>query len=343
MLSKSAANVILAKVRAMYGRRISTKNYEDLVSYNSVSEIAGYLKNSTGYSLILSNINERDIHRGKLESLIRTKLFLDLESLGRYEISTGDSFAQYITVRTEIDEIIHSLMYILSGKPKDYIYSLPMFFERRTKINLLKLAEAKDYDDFLEVLKGSPYYKLLVPFNPNGNEMVNMSAVEETLYNYLYKTFFEAIDKSASKRVKNELENLVKIYIDYNNFVRIVRLKRNKNKANFAVIKNGSLKDKYINAMLLAKDEDEVFEIMRKTNPGKKMEKVNYNYIDELPVKVLYQGCRKRIRYSDYPSVVMMSYIFLVQIEISNLVTIIEGVRYGMPKDDIKNLLILKN
>ncbi len=43
-----------------------------------------------------------------------------------------------------------------------------------------------------------------------------------------------------------------------------------------------------------------------------------------------------------HPAVIMFSYIFLLQIEIQNLTTIIEGVRYEVNKSELENLLILK-
>ena len=149
MLSNYASNVISAKVRAMYGKRITSQDYNNLMACATVTDVAVYLKNNTHYSSELAGVNELDINRNQLENIIRKKLFHELEMLCRYEISTGNSLAEYTIVRTEIEQLIHSLMYLASGNPYGYIYSLPMFFNKRTKIDLLGLTSIKNYDDFL--------------------------------------------------------------------------------------------------------------------------------------------------------------------------------------------------
>ncbi len=343
MLSEYSSNVILAKVRAMYGKRISEQDYKSLISCSTVADVAMYLKNHTSYAKELFDLNEREVHRGSLENLVKKKLFHDLESLCRYEISTRNSFAEYTIVRTEIEQIIHSLMYLVSGRPAEYIYSLPMFFNKRTKINLMDLASIKDYDDFLKTLEGSDYEKILKEYKPKKDEQLDISAIEKALYNYLYGKFFEALKKDVSREVRNKLSEIMISYIDYTNFVRIVRLKRNDSKDESAILDYGTLKSLSIKQMLNAKSEEEVFNIMKSTNRGKKLAKMQFNYIDELPARVMYDNCRKSIRFSINPSVVMLSYLFLLQIEISNLVTIIEGVHYKVQKNEIEKLLITKN
>ena len=343
MLSLYASNVISAKVRAMYGKRISTRDYNNLMACSTVTDVAVYLKNNTHYSGELAGVNELELNRNQLENLIRKKLFHDLEALCRYEISTGNSLAEYTIARTEIEQLIHSLMYLASGNPYGYIYSLPMFFNKRTKIDLLGLTSIKNYDDFLNVLKDSPYAALLAKHKPKENQKLDLSAIEKTLYDYLYGKFFEAINKNNSKKVRSELSEILSSYIDYSNFVRIHRLKRNHSEVKSAVLNNGTLKAKYIDQMCKAGHDEQVLAIMKSTNRGKKIEKIAFNYIDELPDRILYDKCRSNIRFSVHPSVIMLSYIFLLQIEIQNLTTIIEGVRYNVHKSEIENLLILKN
>lgn len=342
IISKYSSNVISAKVRAMYGKRVTSQDYKNLINCKSVKDVAVYLKNNTHYQKELAGINELDINRNQLENIVRKKLFHELETLCRYEISTGDSLAQYTIARTEIEQIIHSLMYLASGNPYGYIYSLPMFFYKRTKIDLMGLTSIKNYDDFLKVLKNSPYESLLVKHKPKEGKNLDLSAIEKTLYDYLYEKFFNALKRNVPKKVKKELSEILSIYIDYSNFVRIFRLKRNHNKVKSAVLKNGTLKEKYIEKMCNAENDDQVLSIMKSTNRGKKINKIDFNYIDELPDRVLYDKCRNTIRFSVYPSVLMLSYIFLLQIEIQNLTTIIEGVRYNIHKSELENLLILK-
>ena len=52
-----------------------------------------------------------------------------------------------------------------------------------------------------------------------------------------------------------------------------------------------------------------------------------------------YLTCRHDIRFSTHPSVVMLSYIFLAQIEIQDIINIVEGIRYQLAPEEIQKLL----
>ena len=104
MVPTYSSNVILAKARAMYGRRLTRANYRELLECRTVGEVASYLKNQTSYGSILAGINESDIHRGQLEIRLRQKLFEDNSALCRYEVTIGEHFANYLISRGEIEQ-----------------------------------------------------------------------------------------------------------------------------------------------------------------------------------------------------------------------------------------------
>lgn len=343
MLSKYSSNVILTKVKSMYGKRIRKEDYDNLLSCKNVEQIASYLKSNTHYSSVLSSIDEKTVHRGHLEAVIKTKIFNDCEKLMRFEISTGDSFSRYLITRTEIRQIIKSLALLSGGKAEDYVFTMPVYFNKFTKINLPALSTAKNYDDFLLALGKSHYSQLLKKYNPKNGGKFDIQKIECELYNYLYETFLSGIEGTAGSKAQNELRSIISDYIDYGNFIRIYRSKKMGVDIDDSIIVNyGSLKKRYIDKMLEAKDEKEVLEIMKSTNQGKRLNNIEFNYIDELQYRIIYDKCRMSIHMAIDPSIVMLSYIFLMQIEISNIISIIEGVRYNLPRSEIEKLLTLK-
>ena len=94
--------------------------------------------------------------------------------------------------------------------------------------------------------------------------------------------------------------------------------------------------------MVHAESAEQIIDMMKQTSVYKKYEgKLKCNHIGEVPYSIEFEKCRHYIRFSVNPSVVMMAYIFLMENEISNIVNIIEGVRYELPSDDIKDMLII--
>ncbi len=339
-----ASNAVLSKARAMYGKRLTEKDYAGLLACTSVPEVLSYLKNHTKYAPLLNSVSERDVHRGQLELILRQQLFYDFASLCRYEISAGEHFSQYIILRTEIKQIMHFLMLIKSGKAEEYLYALPMYFNSHTNIDLNALAKAKTYADFLNTLGNTPYKTILTKFIPKEHSQLDLPSIENALYTYLYTVVFSIIDKYTHGRQKKELRHLFTSNIDLVNFVRILRLKKyyhlNSDLIKPQLLPFGTLSEKHIADMCNAQTSKELFSIMQGTIAGRAISKMEYNYAGEISARGRYNLGRKSIRFSTYPTVVMMSYIFLEEAELSNVVNIIEGVRYKIDPEEIKKLLI---
>ena len=98
----------------MYGRRLTDKDYEDLLACKTVPEVANYLKNETVYSEILSGLNENDVHRGQLETLLRKKIFYEKVSLARFDMNSEKFLSVFFINRIEIEQIKSSYHLALS-------------------------------------------------------------------------------------------------------------------------------------------------------------------------------------------------------------------------------------
>ncbi len=65
-----------------------------------------------------------------------------------------------------------------------------------------------------------------------------------------------------------------------------------------------------------------------------------HGYIDEYTGQFLCKTCRKYMRFSSLPAIVMLSYVYLFELEIEDITNIIEGVRYNMPPEQISRLTV---
>lgn len=340
-----ASNAVLSKARSLYGNRISDKNYEELISCRNISDVASYLKKKTNYSDVLKDINENNVHRRDIEEQLRLKLFLDFEVLGRYDISVGEHFCEYFVSRTEIEQFMHSLMLMSAGKPGERIFPIPDFFYEHTKVDLRALPLAENYDAILSAVKNSPYYNILSKFKPKKGELVNLTGIETSLHNHLYSVVFDIIDKYVGGEPKKELKSFFKLYIDLSNLVRIVRMKKfyklSYEYMKSSLIEGGTLKKDKLNSFIETTDNKQMMADMKKTPMGRKWFSRNLDVIDKVPRNMRFNWCRHNIRFSVSPPIVLISYIFLKETEILNIITIIEGVKYKLPPEEIKKMLIM--
>ena len=56
------------------------------------------------------------------------------------------------------------------------------------------MSRAKTYDELLESLEGTPYYKILSLYRPEENGRIRLTEIENALYRRLVETLYAIID-----------------------------------------------------------------------------------------------------------------------------------------------------
>lgn len=345
MLIDSSAAVI-TKARAKYGKRLKEKDYKALLKCNNVASVVSYLKAHTKYSDVLSKTAENEVHRGQVESLLKQKVFYDFDSLCRYEMSEGSPFSEFIIRRYEIEQLVHFLLLLSCNKQEQYIFALPSYFNKHTDIDLYKLSACKDFDSFINALSKSEYQQILKNYAPDKNGVIDIAGAEDALNVYSYKELYTAISKRKSKKQKQSLKSLCDYVNDFCNISRILRLKKYYNMDEEAIKSHlmpfGSIKKKTLDSMCEAKDTDEVFDIIATTRIGKRIKQMSIEKEEQLSIKSRYNMCKRMLYYSSDPAVVLLSYMYVSEAELKNIITIIEGVRYNCSVEQIESMLIFE-
>lgn len=336
---------VLAKARSKYGRFLTERDYSNILACQSVAEVLVYLKSHTHFASVLSEVNERDVHRGHLEQLLRQYLFNEFDSLCRYDSSVSAGFSSYIIEKTEIEQIIRFLVLLNSNSTEKFIFQFPAFLAKHTKLDVNKLANASNYDEFLTALKDTDYYEILVVYRPDKKGRLPVSDIENKLCARLYKNIVKLIDKKTKGSERRELIAIFQTINDYNIFSRILRLKKYFHTAPEAIRSEimpeyCSLNSRVIDNMCRAETPEEVFKIMQNTSRGRTMGKLGYTNADDIIPRVQYRMAKKNIHLSNNPSVVMISFMFLSEIELINVISLIEGIRYQLDPNIIKSMII---
>lgn len=336
---------VLTKARAKFGKSLKEKDYNSLLACNSVAEVMSYLKSNTHYSDALRDVNERDIHRGRLEALLRQNLFYELDSLCRYNSGISSGFSQYFIETIEVEQIVRFLILLNSNSTEKFIYQFPAYFTKHTEIEINKLANARNYDEFLNVLSSSHFYDILKNFTPDEKGRLPVSDIENRLFEYVFENLLNTVNKNSKGLEKEELQSFFLTINDYNIFSRILRLKKYhelspENIKKNLLLKFSDIKPAVIDSMCNAESSGEVFSIMQSTNKGRLIDKIGYVYASDITPRIKYRLARKNMRFSNHPSVVMISYMFFAEIELMNIISLIEGIRYNLDSKKIQSMLI---
>lgn len=348
MSSSLSLNVILAKVKSKFGKRLKEDDYQALLSCNTVAQVAAYLKNNTSYGDVLAGVNENTIHRAQLEALLQQKNYNDLNTLCKYEISVGDHFVDYLICRVSIGLVLSKLLSLATevgvNDVSFFKNSVAELAQKHSKINLNALATATSYQEVVDSLAGSEFSPILEKHKPQDGSHINYAEIGSALYYRSFQKAFYIADNFCSGSCREELYNLFGCLMDLHNYTRIVRMKKNYNCESQYIktmlLPKGNIQNSQLEAMINAPTANDATAVFKQTSTGKKVADLEYSYVDEIATIYKYQICKQYMRFSLNSPVVLISYIFLMEVELMNVTHIIEGIRYNLDKESIAKLIV---
>lgn len=338
-------NIILTKIHAMHGKMLKSQKYDELINCKNLSEVAKYLLNNSPYSSSIKNLNNEDIKRTHFEDVIKKHAFKNYYKIYRYTKKEKNEIFKLMLEKFEIDEILNAIIFIKSNRAsdEDYVFYMPENLVLKCKINLLKLKKIKTIEELVVFLKNTHYNKIISKLKEQ--EIKNLKYVDFEFLFYSY--FFKKLLKTVSSKTKNvelfELKRLIKTKIDKINFCNIYRqkviLNLDKKTIEEKIFPYGkNLNVDLINKMLNCSNEIQFEEILNKN--FNKFKNFKHMKIDFFWQQIEQKICENYIFLSSNITTTFYCFFVLQQIEIYNLIHIIEGIYYNMPKEEIKNMLI---
>lgn len=340
-----AENAVYAKVKCFYGKRLTDKNYSDLLSLRSVNEIAEYLKANTAYSEIFEGISPTDeLQRSRLENLLSNKLFNEFESIIRFQKAAGGEMYKYFIMKYDTAQIIKVLGSI-GTKSDDYFFTFPVFYNERSLLDLYSLARVKSEDELLEKTKGTVYYDALRSALTDYRITKNLTVVQSELAAMLDNEFIKLAGGKKNKLPeKSEAVNLYKTVKDIQIIKVMYRLKRFKTESNniskktYPVLTSFSYGELY--NMFHAPNGEALDKIIETTRFADIVYRQSASDIFREADEYLMRETAKTVSRSRDPDSVMFAYFYTSENEIKNIIHIIEGVRYGLTPIEILPLLV---
>ena len=346
-LRAKASNAALAKARALYGRRLTAADYRRLAACRTMPQLAAELKALPMYAGALETINAPLARRAQLEALLSQAIFDRYDSLCRYELSSGEKVFHYIIISCEVQEILSCLRCLDAGRPGDYLYKLPDFLQQHCTVDLYALTKVADAASLLAALAGTPYAALLAPLRqiPAGRKLLVYA--EPYLEGYRHEALVNLAKEGpgpASPGKAPSLWDYIALDCDIealSNAGRLIRLGADPATISEAVRRDcTALKPAEWEQLLASHDFPSFQAALRRTRYGQALQGYRYTFLKEGLRHYQYDWCRKWLRFSTDPALVMLCYIRLARCEVDNLDHIIEGVHYGMPADELLSMLV---
>lgn len=338
------SEAIVAKARAIYGRRLTSEDYKNLLYKNNISGIVDYLRSTPRYRKSFANVNEAQIHRGQVEQTLSKYVFELYLRLCRFMSADKDSFCSYLIRESEVKQIISALMYIKAGSKDGYLLEMPAYMLKYLSFDMMKLSKAQTYSQVLTVLEGTPYDKLLKPLLSSKDADLEECSV--VIYGWFLKWAFKAIERDYKGEEAKSLKEIFLRQSDLSNIMMCYR-KRSLFNEDTEQIKK-SLRDSHyrvtpamIDEILARPDADTQLLALLKRVYFK--DKIPYDK-ENLEIAVRrynYSFCKKQLCFSQNGTMSLYALIGLCEVERSNLQKIIEGTRYNRPPAETEKLLIM--
>ena len=177
---------------------------------------------------------------------------------------------------------------------------------------------------------------------------IDYAVVDSALHSFVFAEISDLIRNSFRGSAQKDLMQLLGLQCDITNLSYIYRLKYNFKTSNeyirpLLIPFGAMLSEKEISYLLDDKISIGFFERLSNTPLRKLYKDLHPEYFELASDIVTYNLCKRNMRYSSNPPVVLFSFILLAEIEVTNITHIIEGVRYNVPAEEISKLIVGMN
>lgn len=337
-------SALCAKVHAMTGRALSDDDYRALLNMKSVQAVASYLVDNTGYARALEGVSPAAFHRGALERRLREYLKSDIESLIPFMNSGMKKFMGLIALEDGISKVKVCLRLIRIGHAEQTADYLSESFDLGLPVSSDTLAEVKTMDEFIELLRGSPYYPALHIFKGK-TEQQKLFAMEMALDTYWAKLVCKYAKRYLPPNEAKAVLKLQGMKFDMENLTFLLRCKKNfdmpEEEIYASVIPQYyRLSEETISRIVKSSSYDDALVIISEETPYGKAFSKDDRFIEKRENEYMSHIHRHIYNTNQYSVQSPLYYIHLRRTEIDNIVSIIEGIRYGLEPVKIESYLI---
>lgn len=337
-------SAIAAKLRAMYSKFLKKEDYEELITRKSVNDICSYLKSTDGYREVLADVNERGIHRGQMELLLYQEIMNEYVRIYNFIDNTKRGLIDFWFMRHEVEFLKREIRYIYTHEERssDEVNQgrFDAFFETHTKINREIMSNAKSLSDCVEACKDTPYGEPLKRAQSLDADLFSIGMMLDTYY---YASLWRFVRRNLSGEQEELFKRLMGSEIDMLNLMWIYRGKKYfefKNEIIFTYLLpvRYRLTEDMIKKLVGAETVEKfVSSALELTPYGGLFENYDNSIFPEENYRVMYNKISKSIFVNHTESIAAIyAYLNLKEVELDNITTITEGIRYSLNSDFIR-------
>lgn len=334
-----------AKIHSMDAKLLKNEDYQRLSSCRTVPEALNALKALGNYKEVFEPVEGTELHRKQIESLLTFALYDDFRKLYRFSGSEQKRFMDLYFLRYEGNILKSVLQSAFVGRSPNLDLSLFQdFFEKHSNLNLENLSACRSISDFLSVIKDTPFYQPLKRVSETErNTLFDYKICMDQVY---YEIMWRGRKITGGGEVFMDTTKAFGSVIDLMNLQWIYRSKKYYNMDSseiYALIIpfHYRLHKQDIAALVEAPNMDEFFTAFSKTYYKTYGDIVDTKSSPEVLYGRVVGRLLERLAAKNPFSVnTIQNYLFKKEQEIHRLTSLLEGIRYGLPEDRIRERVL---
>lgn len=347
MMNNIQFSSINTKISAIRAKMLRKQDFIHIMNLDSVEEVIQYLNDHTDLKDVLWDLTGKKVHRNDIERRLFQYRRLILEKLRYYLGNEYKDFLKKYMIRYEIEDLKLIFEVVRGKKHLEDITNHPFRSSKYSKLNFAELLKQDSLLKVLKQLKGTDYYRLILPYIQNVDEKFSFY-VEMVLDKYYYDQLIESAQNLPDSADKKS-EEILRRNIDLYNLEWIYRATKYFDMSKEEILNfvlNGGYKYNY------KKLKDLIYSFDLKDIEGQFQDsdyKFLFNrdqdidlYMERRIDRYIYYKSLRLYRSSTLTFDKVITFMLLIEFEMKDIISIIESKRYHMTAKEISKYLIRK-
>lgn len=332
---------LTTKVRAMHSRLLTRAQLLELTGCSSIAEAAAYLKRQPEYSHTFENLDEGSLHRNAVEMYLKQSIFQDFSRIFRFCNLKQRKFLKLYVIRYETAFLKLCLRTVYDENPIIITdQNGGWFYKRYFSFDIQRISSASTLGSLIECLRGSAYYDILSGIYRSADESTTLFDYEMALDLFFFRNIWQSVNKLFSGDEKQAFLESYGTKIDMLNIQWIYRSRRYysmspKDIEAILIPARYRLKKETIRAMTEAESPEALADLICSTRYGREFTVESPVGLEHLYRSILNAVHKTEVRKYPYSMISVDSYLYAKEQETDLITTVIEGIRYGLSRDEI--------
>lgn len=339
-------NAVTAKVRALYGKRITPHQFDELCYKNNNLEVISFLKNHPSYKKALEGVSEETQHVHLIEDILNKEIFNIYGKLLKFVSRKNTAFYNHIVLISEIYQLSEITKLIAFNKEENYIREMPSYLKEYSSFDITKLAKVRSFSELLNAMEDTIYYETLKKVPCDKDLIPNYIFCERLLRQFYFTQIEKIINKNYKGKTKNNLLDIFGTQAELENINAIYRMKKYYEVPENEIISllidfNNRISKTVIEKMVKAHNAEEILSIMGQSKFKKYFDKQNFMFIEYSSDCIKYNLNKRYLTFSTDAATAFTAFMVLKSLEVQNIINIIEGISARNSPENIHKLIVL--